>query len=38
MAGRRELCQQAGEAPQLFPVLWGLWVFYTARAEHQDGA
>ena len=31
----RELCQQAGEAPQLFPVLWGLWVFYTARAEHQ---
>jgi class 3 adenylate cyclase/predicted ATPase len=31
----RELCQQAGEAPQLFPVLWGLWVFYTARAEHN---
>ncbi|MGH7878770.1 MAG: ATP-binding protein, partial [Candidatus Binataceae bacterium] len=31
----RELCQQAGEAPELFPVLWGLWVFYTARAEHE---
>jgi predicted ATPase/class 3 adenylate cyclase len=30
----RELCQLAGQAPQLFPVLWGLWVFYTARAEH----
>ena len=24
----RELCQQVGETPQLFPVLWGLWVFY----------
>jgi predicted ATPase/class 3 adenylate cyclase len=34
-ARARELCQQAGEAPQLFPVLYGLWVFYTARAEHQ---
>jgi class 3 adenylate cyclase/predicted ATPase len=33
-ARARELCQHAGEAPQLFPVLWGLWVFYTARAEH----
>ena len=21
----RELCQQVGETPQLFPVLWGLW-------------
>ena len=31
----RELCQQAGEVPQLFPALWGLWVFYTARAEHR---
>ena len=27
--------QLAGEAPQLFPVRWGLWVFYTARAEHR---
>lgn len=34
-ARARELSQQAGEAPQLFPVLWGLWVFYTARADHQ---
>ena len=23
-----ELCQQVGESTQLFPVLWGLWVFY----------
>jgi predicted ATPase len=33
-ARARELCQQAGNAPQLFPVLWGQWVSYTARAEH----
>jgi predicted ATPase len=31
----RELCQQAGEPRQLFPVLWGLWYFYTTRAELQ---
>jgi class 3 adenylate cyclase/predicted ATPase len=31
----RELCRQAGGLRQLFPVLWGLWVFYTARAEHN---
>jgi len=30
----RELCQQAGDAPHLYPVLWGLWVIHTARAEH----
>ena len=31
----RELCQQVGETPQLFPVLWGLWYFYTIRADFQ---
>lgn len=34
-ARARELCRQAGGTVQLFPVLWGLWVFYTARAEHK---
>src|SRR5262249_26225775 len=29
----RELCQKVGETPQLFPVLWGLWVFYLNRLE-----
>ncbi len=29
----RELCQQVGETPQLFPVLWGLTVFYAVRGE-----
>src|SRR5262249_43031865 len=31
----RELCQQVGQTPQLFPVLAGLWVFYLVRAELQ---
>jgi transcriptional regulator with AAA-type ATPase domain/predicted ATPase len=31
----RTLCQQLGETLQLFPVLWGLGIFYTVRAEHQ---
>ncbi len=31
----RELCQQIGETPQLFPVLWGLWEFYLTRTEFQ---
>jgi len=32
-ARARELCQQVGETPQLFPVLHGLWRFYMVRAE-----
>jgi predicted ATPase len=31
----RELCQQADETPELFPVLWGLWLLYAGRAEHE---
>ena len=34
-ARARELCQQMGDTPQLFPVLWGLCFFYLARAEYQ---
>src|SRR4029453_6995500 len=34
-ARARELCQQVGESPEIFPVLWGLWRFYFVRAEHQ---
>ena len=30
----RELCQQVGETPEHFPVLWNLWIFYMARAEY----
>ncbi len=29
----RELCQQVGETPQLFQVLWGLWYFHLHRVE-----
>jgi predicted ATPase len=28
-----ELCEQLGETPELFQVLWGLRGFYTVRAE-----
>jgi predicted ATPase len=31
----RELCQQLGETPQLFPVLYRLMVFYFTRRELQ---
>ena len=31
-ARARALCAQVGEAPQLFPTLWGLWRFCHARA------
>jgi len=34
-ARARELCQQVGETPQLFPVLHGLFRFYMVRAEFQ---
>jgi class 3 adenylate cyclase/predicted ATPase len=31
----RELCQQVGETPQIFPVLFGLWRFYNFRSDLQ---
>src|SRR5215813_3665576 len=34
-ARARELCQEVGETPQIFPVLWGLWMFHTTRGELQ---
>jgi class 3 adenylate cyclase/predicted ATPase len=34
-ARARELCQQIGETPQLFPALLGMLNFYMARAELQ---
>src|SRR5207248_248916 len=27
------LCEQVEGAPQLFPVLWGLWMFYEVGTE-----
>lgn len=29
----QELCQQIGESPRLFPVLWGLFLFRRSRGE-----
>jgi len=34
-ARARELCQQVGETPKLFPVLNGLFRFHMVRAEFQ---
>lgn len=31
----RELCHAVGDTGELFPVLWGLWLFYVVRAEHK---
>jgi predicted ATPase len=31
----RELCQQVGETPQLFPALWGQWAYNNDRGEYQ---
>jgi predicted ATPase len=30
-----DLCQQVGDTPQLFPALWGLWLFYVSRGPAQ---
>jgi predicted ATPase len=32
----RELCEQVGDTPELFPVLYGLFTLYGVRAEHQQ--
>jgi DNA-binding winged helix-turn-helix (wHTH) protein/predicted ATPase len=29
----RELCRQFGDVPELFPVLWGLWVYSVVRED-----
>ena len=34
----RELCEQVGEPPQLFRVLWGLWRVYYQRGRISDDA
>ena len=28
------LCKGAGSSPQLFPALWGLWIFYHVRGDY----
>ena len=32
-ARARTLCQEVGETPQLFPALWGLWLFAWGRGD-----
>jgi predicted ATPase len=31
----RDLCSQIGEAPELFPVIYGLWGYWHGRAEFE---
>jgi predicted ATPase len=31
------LCKQLGESPDLFPALWGLFLFHVARGEVRTG-
>jgi class 3 adenylate cyclase/predicted ATPase len=31
----RDLCQRLKDITQLFPVLWGLWMYHLFRAEHE---
>ncbi len=31
----RALCERVGESPQLFEVLWGLWLINESRGERQ---
>jgi class 3 adenylate cyclase/predicted ATPase len=33
----RELCAQVGETTQLFPAVWGLWVFYFVQGNLRMG-
>jgi predicted ATPase/DNA-binding winged helix-turn-helix (wHTH) protein len=33
-ARARELCQQIGETPQLFPAIFGLFLFYLTRSKY----
>jgi serine/threonine protein kinase/tetratricopeptide (TPR) repeat protein len=32
----RGICEQIGDSPQLFPVIWGLWAYYLVGAELQE--
>jgi predicted ATPase/predicted Ser/Thr protein kinase len=34
----RELCQQFGESPRFFRVLYGLWTVYVIRADFQTAS
>ncbi len=36
MARARELCEKIGETPQLFPAIWGLWLYYTVGGRLSE--
>lgn len=37
-ARAQDLCQRLGDTPQLFPALWGLWLFRWGRSELAEAA
>ncbi|MCA9708911.1 MAG: AAA family ATPase, partial [Myxococcales bacterium] len=36
-ARAHELCEQLGQTPERFWVLWGLWAFYLVQGTHEKG-
>ncbi len=36
-ARANELCDQLGQTPERFWVLWGLWAFYLVQGTHEKG-
>ncbi len=37
MKAARNLCERIGETPQLFPAIWGLWIYYTVGGNLEEG-
>ena len=36
MARARELCETLGDAPSLFPIIFGLWVYYLCTGDQRS--
>ncbi|MGH9842779.1 MAG: protein kinase domain-containing protein [Blastocatellia bacterium] len=36
MAAAREICERIGETPELFPAIYGLWLYYTAGGRLSE--
>jgi serine/threonine protein kinase/predicted ATPase len=36
MSAAHEICLQLGETPELFPAIWGLWMYYTVGGNLDE--
>jgi predicted ATPase len=36
MAAARAICERIGEPPELFPAIFGLWLYYTVSGRHGE--